>query len=57
MRKTGKDLFNLLKTDFDIKVEKKNLRSDTAATQIVLFKLRFHNLHSASAQEDSRLPC
>ena len=48
MRKTGKDLFNLLKTDFDIKVEKKNLRSDTAATRIVLFKMRFHNLHFAS---------
>jgi predicted nicotinamide N-methyase len=45
MRKPGKDLFNLLKTDFDIKVENKNLRSETAATRIVLFKMRFHNLH------------
>jgi predicted nicotinamide N-methyase len=46
MRKTGKDLFNQLKTDFDIKVEKKSLRSETGATRIVLFKMRFHNLHS-----------
>ena len=46
MRKTGKDLFNFLKSDFDIKIEKKILRSETAATQIVLFKMRFHNLHS-----------
>jgi 16S rRNA G1207 methylase RsmC len=46
MRKTGKDLFNLLKTDFDIKVEKKSLRSETGATRIVLFKMRFQNLHS-----------
>jgi predicted nicotinamide N-methyase len=45
MRKTGKDFFNFLKTDFDIKVEKKNLRSETAATRIVLFKMRFRNLH------------
>lgn len=47
MRKTVKDLFNLLKADFDIKVEKKSLRSDTAATQIMLFKMRFQNLRSA----------
>jgi 2-polyprenyl-3-methyl-5-hydroxy-6-metoxy-1,4-benzoquinol methylase len=46
MRKTGKDLFNFFKTDFDIKVEKKSLRSETGATPIVLFKMRFHNLHS-----------
>jgi len=46
MRKTGKDLFNQLKADFDIKVEKKSLRSETGATRIVLFKMRFHNLHS-----------
>lgn len=48
MRKTGKDLFRLLKTDFDIKVEKKNLRSEEATTRIVLFKMRFHNLISGS---------
>jgi predicted nicotinamide N-methyase len=46
MRKTGKDLFNFLKTDFNIKIEKKSLRSETASTPIVLFKMRFHNLHS-----------
>ena len=45
MRKTGKDLFDLLKTDFDIKVEKKSLRSETGATRIMLFKMRFRNLH------------
>jgi predicted nicotinamide N-methyase len=48
MRKTGKDLFNSLKADFDIKIEKKILRSETAATQIVLFKMRFRNLHCGS---------
>jgi 2-polyprenyl-3-methyl-5-hydroxy-6-metoxy-1,4-benzoquinol methylase len=48
MRKTGKDLFNFLKTDFDIKVEKKSLRSEAATTQIVLFKMRFRNLHCGS---------
>ena len=48
MRKTGKDLFNFLKTDFDIKIEKKILRSETAATQIVLFKMRFRHLHCGS---------
>jgi predicted nicotinamide N-methyase len=46
MRKTGKDLFDLLKTDFDIKVEKKSLHSETGTTRIVLFKMQFHNLHS-----------
>jgi predicted nicotinamide N-methyase len=46
MRKTGKDLFDLLKTDFDIKVEKKSLGSETGTTRIVLFKMQFHNLHS-----------
>ena len=45
MRKSGKDLFDLLKTDFDIDVEKKSLRSDTGATRIMLFKMRFRNLH------------
>lgn len=44
MRKTGQDLFNFLKTDFDIKVEKKNLRSETDSVRIVLFKMRFRNL-------------
>ena len=44
MRKTGKALFKFLKTDFDIKVEKKRLRSETAVTRIVLFKMRFHHL-------------
>jgi len=42
MRKTGPDFYNHLKTDFDIRVEKKSLRSDTGATRIVLFKMRFH---------------
>ena len=41
MRKAGKDLYNFLKTDFDIRVEKKSLRSDTSATRVVLFKMRF----------------
>jgi predicted nicotinamide N-methyase len=54
MRKTGKDLFNLLKTDFDIKVEKKNLRSETAATRVVLFRLRFRNLHCRSNYDTKR---
>ena len=44
MRKTGKALFEFLKTDFDIKIEKKKLRSETAATRIVLFKMRFQRL-------------
>jgi predicted nicotinamide N-methyase len=48
MRKTGKDLFNFLKTDFDIKIEKKILRSETATTRIVLFKMKFPNLHCGS---------
>ena len=42
MRKTGKDFYDLLKTDFDISVEKKNLRSDTGVTQIMLFMMQFH---------------
>jgi len=45
MRKTGKDLFDFLKTDFNIKIEKKTLRIGTDADRIVLFKLRFRNLH------------
>ena len=48
MRKTGKALFDFLKTDFDIVVEKKRLRSGTAATLIVLFKMRFRNLPCGS---------
>ena len=42
MRKTGKDFYNYLKTDFDIRVEKKSLRSDNGATRIMLFKMRFY---------------
>jgi len=42
MRKTNKGFYDLLKTDFDISVQKKNLRSDTGATQIMLFMMRFH---------------
>lgn len=48
MRKAAKDFYNFLKTDFDIRVEKKNLRSETSTTRVVLFKMRFHNLHSAN---------
>ena len=44
MRKTGKALFNFLQTDFEIKAEKKSLRSEAAAARVVLFKMRFHNL-------------
>jgi hypothetical protein len=54
MRKTGKDLFNFLKTDFDIKIEKKILRSETAATRIVLFRMRFRNLHCGSNYDTMR---
>ena len=42
MRKTGQELYTLLGTDFDINVVKKNLRSDTGATQILLFMMRLH---------------
>lgn len=48
MRKTGKALFDCLKTDFNIKVEKKSLRSGATTTRIVLFKMRFHNLRYGS---------
>ena len=42
MRNTGKDFYDLLKTDFDISVEKKSLRSDAGATRVMLFKMRLH---------------
>ncbi len=42
MRKTGKELYKFLKTDFDIKVEKKSLRSQNGGTRILFFKMRFH---------------
>jgi tRNA1(Val) A37 N6-methylase TrmN6 len=42
VRKSGKDIFNVFKSDFNIKVEKKLLRSETAATPIMVFKMRFH---------------
>lgn len=41
IRQSGKDLFNLFKSDFDITVEKKTLRSETANIPIVLLKMRF----------------
>lgn len=41
MRKTGKDFYNFLKKDFDIRIEKKSLRSDAGATRVVLFKMQF----------------
>ena len=44
MRKTGKALFDFFKDDFDIAVQKKSIRSETTASRIVLFKLRFQNL-------------
>ena len=43
MRKNVKDLFNLLKNNFDIRVEKKSLRSQTETTRILLFRMRFHH--------------
>ena len=41
IRGSGKDLFRLFKSDFDITVAKKTLRSETAAIPIVLLKM--HN--------------
>jgi predicted nicotinamide N-methyase len=40
IREGGKDLFRLFKSDFDIIVEKKTLRSETVAIPIVLLKMR-----------------
>ena len=40
IRASGKDLFGLFKSDFDITVAKKTLRSETAAIPIVLLKMR-----------------
>ena len=40
IRKCGKDLFHFFKSDFDITVVKKTLRSETVAIPIVLFKMR-----------------
>jgi len=40
IRGSGKDLFRLFKSDFDITVAKKTLRSETVAIPIVLLKMR-----------------
>jgi predicted nicotinamide N-methyase len=40
IRGSGKDLFRLFKSDFDITVAKKNLRSETVTIPIVLLKMR-----------------
>ncbi len=40
IRGGGKDLFRLFKSDFDITVAKKTLRSETVAIPIVLLKMR-----------------
>ena len=40
IRASGKDLFGLFKSDFDITVAKKTLRSETVAIPIVLLKMR-----------------
>ena len=40
IRGSGKDLFGLFKSSFDITVAKKTLRSETVATPIVLLKMR-----------------
>jgi len=40
IRASGKDLFGFFKSDFDITVAKKTLRSETVATPIVLLKMR-----------------
>jgi 2-polyprenyl-3-methyl-5-hydroxy-6-metoxy-1,4-benzoquinol methylase len=40
IRKSGKDLFGLFKSDFDLTVEKKILRSETVAIPVVLLKMR-----------------
>ena len=40
IRRSGKDLFRLFKSNFDITVAKKTLRSETVARPIVLLKMR-----------------
>ena len=40
IRRYGKDLFHLFKSDFDITVVKKTLRSGTVAIPVVLLKMR-----------------
>jgi predicted nicotinamide N-methyase len=40
IRRCGKDLFHFFKSDFDITVVKKTLRSETVAAPIVLLKMR-----------------
>ena len=40
IRRSGKDLFRIFKSDFDIIVEKKTLRSETVAIPFVLLKMR-----------------
>jgi predicted nicotinamide N-methyase len=40
IRQSGKDLFGLFKSDFDITVAKKTLRSGTDAITVVLFNMR-----------------
>jgi predicted nicotinamide N-methyase len=40
IRGSGQDLFRLFKSDFDITVAKKTLRSETAAIPVVLLKMR-----------------
>ena len=42
MRKSSRDFYDFFKTDFDIIVEKKHLRSDAGAFPVVLFKMQFH---------------
>jgi predicted nicotinamide N-methyase len=42
VRKSSQDIFNVFQSDFNIKVEKKTLRSETVATPIMVFKMRFH---------------
>ena len=43
IRESGKDLFRLFKSDFDIIVAKKTLRSETVVIPIVLLKMRIKN--------------
>ncbi len=40
IRKSGKDLFKFFQSDFDIKVIKKKLRSETACIPVILMKMR-----------------
>ncbi len=41
IRKSGQNLFKFFKSDFDIIVRKKTLRSETATHPIILLKMRF----------------